>query len=104
MWPVLSYRERAMLYTTLRDIEEIAYRVSESIKPEWKRIVADIATTNSGTWLRIYEVPTHMNITDALFSIRDLVKLVIEMDNEEKIMAINKWWATDTSEKEEERQ
>ena len=93
-WPVLTYRDRALLYNALRDVEEIAYRLSEYEKPEWKRVVADVATTNDDkVWLRIYEVPTHINIIDALFAIRDLLKLVIEMDNEMKIMAALKYWA-----------
>jgi hypothetical protein len=102
-WGVFTFRERAMLYNALRDIEEIAYRVSENVRPEWKRIVADIATANDGrTWLRIYETPTHMNVVDALFSIRDLLKLVIEIDNEEKVSGINAWWIQAKEEKSED--
>jgi len=91
-WPILTYRDRALLYNALRDVEEIAYRLCEYERPQWKRIVADIATTNDGkVWLRTYEIPAYMNIVDALFTIRDLLKLVIEIDNEEKVVAIRKW-------------
>jgi hypothetical protein len=99
-WGVFTFRERAMLYASLRDIEEIAYRVSENVRPEWKRIVADIATTSDGkVWLKIYEAPTYMNVVDVLFSIRDLLKLVIEIDNEEKVKDVNKWWIPTKEEK-----
>ena len=104
-WPVLTYRDRALLYNALRDVEEIAYRLSEYEKPEWKKIVADVVTANDGkVWLRTYEVPTHMNIIDALFAIRDLLKLVIEMDNEVKIMMALKHWAGGSEEEKVEGQ
>jgi hypothetical protein len=31
-------------------------------------------------------------MVDVLFMIRDLLKLVLKMDDEEKVMAINGWW------------
>jgi len=92
-WPVLTYRYRVMLYNALRDVEEIAYNIVENIKPEWKKVKAEVAvTSDSKVMLRIDEVPAYLNMVDALFMIRDLLKLILEIDDEEKVMAINGWW------------
>jgi len=92
-WPVLTYRYRAMLHGALRDVEEIAYNVAEHVKPEWKKIKANVVITNNNdVRLKIDEVPAYLNMVDALFMIRDLLELILEIDNEEKIMAINGWW------------
>jgi hypothetical protein len=92
-WAVLTYRYRAMLHNALRDVEEIAYNIAENIKPEWKKVKAEVAvTSDSKVMLRIDEVPAYLNMVDALFMIRDLLKLILEMDDEEKVMAINGWW------------
>jgi len=99
-WPVLTFRERAMLYNAFRDVEEIAYRVSEYIRPEWKKMISHVEVTRDGrVWLRVEEIPAYMNIVDALFTIRDLLRLVLEMDNEEKIKAIEEWWTAGKEEK-----
>jgi len=92
-WPVLTYRYRAMLHNALRDVEEVAYNIAESIKPEWKKVKAEVAVTgDSKVMLRIDEVPEYLNMVDALFMIRNLLRLILEMDDEEKVMAINEWW------------
>jgi hypothetical protein len=92
-WPVLTYRYRAMLYNALRDVEEIAYNVAESIKPEWKKVKAEVAVAGDGkVVLKIGEVPAYLNMADALFMIRDLLRLILEIDDEEKVAAINGWW------------
>jgi hypothetical protein len=82
-----------MLHNALRDVEEIAYNIADSIKPEWKKVKAEVAvTSDSKVMLRIDEVPAYLNMVDALFMIRDLLRLMLEMDDEEKVMAINGWW------------
>jgi len=92
-WPVLTYKYRSVLHIALRDVEEIAYNVAEQVKPEWKKIKANVVITNNNdVRLRIDEVPVYLNMVDALFMVRDLLQLILEMDNEEKIMAINGWW------------
>jgi len=104
-WPVLTWRDRAMLHNALRDVEEIAYRVMENVKPEWKRIKADVAVTSSGVYVRIDEVPAYSNIADALIMVRDLLRLILEVDEEEKVIAVNGWWSgTEKGEKEEEEE
>jgi hypothetical protein len=82
-----------MLHNALRDVEEIAYNIADSIKPEWKKVKAEVAvTSDSKVMLRIDEVPEYLNMVDALFMIRDLLRLILEMDDEEKVMAIKGWW------------
>jgi DNA mismatch repair ATPase MutL len=82
-----------MLYNALRDVEEIAYNTAENIKPEWKKVKAEVEVASDGkVVLKIDEVPAYLNMVDVLFMIRDLLKLILEMDNEEKVMAINGWW------------
>jgi len=100
-WPVLTWRDRAMLHNALRDVEEIAYRVMEHVKPKWRRIKADVAVTGSGVYVRIDEVPAYSNIADALIMVRDLLRLILEVDEEEKVIAINRWWSG--AEKEEKK-
>jgi len=82
-----------LLYNALRDVEEIAFNVAESWKPEWKSIKAEVVVTNNDeVRLRINEVPTYLNIVDALLTVRDLLKLVLEMDEEVRVMEIDKLW------------
>jgi len=99
-WPVLTWRDRAMLHNALRDVEEIAYRIMENVKPEWKRIKADVAVTSSGVYVRIDEVPAYSNIADALIMVRDILRLILDVDEEEKVIAVNKWWGSKTEEEE----
>jgi len=91
-----------MLHNALRDVEEIAYRVMEHVKPEWRRIKADVAVTGSGVYVRIDEVPAYSNIADALIMVRDLLKLILEVDEEEKVIAVNGWWGSKTEEEKKE--
>ena len=92
-WPILTYQHRAMLYNALRDVEEVAYDVAETIRPEWKRVEAGVEIIDGDkVVLKIDEVPTYLNIVDALLMIRDLLKLILEMDNKEKVMAIDRRW------------
>ena len=102
-WPVLTWRDRAMLHNALREVEEIAYRVMENVKPEWKRIKADVAVTGSGVYVRIDEVPAYSNIADALIMVRDILRLILDVDEEEKVVAVNKWWGSKTEEEEREK-
>jgi hypothetical protein len=82
-----------MLYNALRDVEEIAYNIAENIKPEWKKVKAEVEVASDGkVVLKIDEVLAYLNMVDVLFMIRDLLKLVLKMDDEEKVMAINGWW------------
>jgi len=99
---ILSDRYRALLYNALRDVEEIAYRVMENVRPEWKRIKADVVVTGSGVYVRVDEVPAYSNIADALIMVRDLLRLILEADEEEKVIAVNKWWGSKTEEEEKE--
>ena len=101
-WPVFTWRDRAMLHNALRDVEEIAYRVMENVKPEWKRIKADVAVTSSGVYVRIDEVPAYSNIADALIMVRDILRLILDVDEEEKVIEVNKWWGSKTEEEERE--
>ena len=91
-----------MLYNALRDVEEIAYRVMENVRPEWRRIKADVVVTGSGVYVRVDEVPAYSNIADALIMVRDLLRLILEADEEEKVIAVNKWWGSKTEEEEKE--
>ena len=94
-----------MLHNALRDVEEIAYRIMENVKPGWKRIRADVAVTGSGVYVRVDEVPAYSNIADALIMVRDLLRLILEVDEEEKVIAINGWWSgAEKEEKEEEKE
>jgi len=91
-----------MLHNALRDIEEVAYRAMEHVKPEWRRIKADVVVTSSGVYVKVNEVPTYSNIADALIMVRDLLKLILEADEEEKVVAVNKWWSSEVEKEEEE--
>ena len=82
-----------MLHNALRDIEEVAYRAMEHVKPEWRRIKADVVVTGSGVYVRVDEVPAYSNIADALIMVRDLLRLILEADEEEKVVAVNAWWS-----------
>jgi hypothetical protein len=87
----------------VRDIEEIAYKLMENIRPEWRRVVASIVSINNGELrIRIDEVPEYLNIVDALVMVRDLIKLILEIDEDEKVIAVNEWWYTKTEEEKKE--
>ena len=101
-WPVLTWRDRAMLHNALRDVEEIAYRVMENVRPKWRRIKADVAVTSSGVYVRIDEVPAYSNIAEALIMVRDLLRLILDVDEEEKVIAVNKWWGSKAEEEKKE--
>jgi len=101
-WPVLTWRDRAMLHNALRDVEEIAYRVMEDIEAKKRNLRIKVETTNNGEarLLLDCEVPWYLNISEALLLIRRLIQLVLEMDEKEKIRELEKWW--NSKEKKEE--
>jgi alkyl hydroperoxide reductase subunit AhpC len=84
---VLTSRERSQLYITLRDIDEMVFDKMEIIRPEGVGVKTKLVVDNNKE-IRLMvdmEAPRYLNIVDALLLIRRLVKMVLLMDEAEKI-------------------
>jgi len=82
------------MYNIMRDIDEIAFDVMEIVKPESIGIKTDVVSGNNGeiNLLIDVEAPRYLNIAEALLLIRRLIRLVLQMDEGEKIKELKKVW------------
>ena len=91
---IFTARHRAWMYNIMRDIDEIAFDVMEIVKPESIGIKTDVVSGNNGeiNLLIDVEAPRYLNIAEALLLIRRLIRLVLQMDEGEKIKELKKVW------------
>jgi hypothetical protein len=97
---VLSSKYRAWLYNMMRDIDEVVFDVIEVVKPGFIGMRTDVVSGNNGE-IRLLidtEAPRYLNITEALLLIRRLIRLVLQMDEGEKIKELEKLWPSQTEE------
>jgi len=91
---VLTSRHRVWLYNMMRDIDEIAFDVIEVARPGFIGMRTDVVSASNGE-IRLLidtEVPRYLNITEALLLIRRLIRLVLQMDEGEKMKELEKLW------------
>jgi hypothetical protein len=91
---ILTSRYRAWLYNMLRDVDEMVFEVMEVVKPGWVGIKTDVVTGSNGE-IRLLidtDTPKYLNMAEALLLIRRLIRLVLQMDEGEKIRELEKQW------------
>ena len=95
-------RYRAWLYNIMRDVDEMAFYVMEIVKPGWIGIKTDVVRGSNGEIKLLIdtETPRYLNMAEALLLIRRLIRLVLQMDEGEKIGELEKHW----NEKEERQE
>jgi hypothetical protein len=95
---VLTSRHRAWLYNMMRDIDEVVFDVVEVVRPGFVGMRTDVVSGSNGE-IRLLidtEAPRYLNITEALLLIRRLIRLVLQMDEGEKMKELEKLWSDKT--------
>ena len=103
---ILTSRHRARLYNMMRDIDEIMFDVMEVVRLGFVGMRTDVVYDNNGK-IRLLidtETPRYLNMSEALLLIRRLIRLVLQMDEGEKVRELEKLWSSKTGEKKEDMQ
>jgi hypothetical protein len=82
----------------MRDIDEIMFDVMEVVRLGFVGMRTDVVSGSNGE-IRLLidtEAPRYLNITEALLLIRRLIRLVLQMDEGEKMKELEKLWSDKT--------
>jgi hypothetical protein len=93
---ILPMRYRAWLYNIMRDVDEMAFYVMEMVRPGWVGIKTDVVADSDGEVRLLIDTenPRYLNMAEALLLIRQLIRLVLQMDEGEKIKELEKHWGS----------